>query len=226
MLKERITFSLFVLIVIMVTLFVAYSKRDSVLSSTTTPEPVAVTTEGTGKTSLANPASTFCVEHGGTLVPKKDEKGEYSMCDFGEKGVCEEWALFRGECSIPSVSVTAVYKNASSTVTVIYRGEKESSTAILDAPAFGYTDTHSFFSKITHRIFTFFILFWNKGSAMFHTKSRCWVGQGSLPCSFCGHSNRLWCGSRRENRVSLRIRHEERYHNHDKHEQTKRYSFF
>lgn len=141
MLKERITFSLFVLIVIMVTLFVAYSKRDSVLSSTTTPEPVAVTTEGTGKTSLANPASTFCVEHGGTLVPKKDEKGEYSMCDFGEKGVCEEWALFRGECSIPSVSVTAVYKNASSTVTVIYRGEKESSTAILDAPAFGYTDT-------------------------------------------------------------------------------------
>lgn len=141
MIKERITFTLFIVAVIVVTLFVAYSKRGSVLSGDITPQQETTTTEEVETTSLANPASTFCVEHGGALVPKKDEKGEYSVCDFGDKGTCEEWALFRGECSIPSVSMTAVYKSASSSVTVIYRGEKESSTAILDAPAFGYTDT-------------------------------------------------------------------------------------
>jgi putative hemolysin len=55
------------------------------------------TTERTmvGTTQMANPASTNCVDKGGTLTITPDQTG---MCKLPNGKVCEEWALFRGEC--------------------------------------------------------------------------------------------------------------------------------
>jgi len=48
---------------------------------------------------LANPATVYCSQIGGTTVIKKDATGaEYGMCVFPNGSSCEEWALFRGEC--------------------------------------------------------------------------------------------------------------------------------
>jgi putative hemolysin len=50
-------------------------------------------------TQIANPASKFCVDHGGTLNIKTDNNGSQTgYCTIAGKE-CEEWALFRGECS-------------------------------------------------------------------------------------------------------------------------------
>ena len=45
-------------------------------------------------TGIANPASTNCIEKGGTL--KIEDNVGYCYFDDGSK--CEEWAFFRGEC--------------------------------------------------------------------------------------------------------------------------------
>ncbi|MGV8171466.1 MAG: DUF333 domain-containing protein [Candidatus Woesearchaeota archaeon] len=48
---------------------------------------------------LANPASEFCVDNGGTLDIRTAEDGsQIGYCVIGGEE-CEEWALFRGECS-------------------------------------------------------------------------------------------------------------------------------
>lgn len=46
-----------------------------------------------------NPASKFCVEHGGILEIRDSSDGEYGVCINPENGLeCEEWAFYRGEC--------------------------------------------------------------------------------------------------------------------------------
>lgn len=48
---------------------------------------------------LANPASTYCEEQGGTLEIRTDADGnQYGVCVFDDGSECEEWAFFRGEC--------------------------------------------------------------------------------------------------------------------------------
>jgi len=46
-----------------------------------------------GEMGIANPASVYCEEQGGTLDL------ESGMCTFADGSQCEEWAFFRGECS-------------------------------------------------------------------------------------------------------------------------------
>lgn len=56
---------------------------------------------------LANPASTFCTDKGGTLVIQKRSDGaEYGLCSFENAYACEEWALLRGECPVGGVNTT------------------------------------------------------------------------------------------------------------------------
>ncbi len=50
------------------------------------------------RVALANPASVACVNAGGKLISKRGPHNEYSMCQLPTGRVCEEWALFRGEC--------------------------------------------------------------------------------------------------------------------------------
>ncbi len=48
---------------------------------------------------MANPASVFCGENGGTLDIRKDaQDNEYGVCTFADGSECDEWAFFRGEC--------------------------------------------------------------------------------------------------------------------------------
>ena len=49
-------------------------------------------------TQIANPASTNCINNGGTLEIKDSPQGQYGVCIFNDKSECEEWAFFRGEC--------------------------------------------------------------------------------------------------------------------------------
>lgn len=45
---------------------------------------------------MANPASEFCIKHGGKPEPKKDKDGgEYALCHLPDGQVIEEWEYFR-----------------------------------------------------------------------------------------------------------------------------------
>ncbi len=49
----------------------------------------------------SNPASSYCLKVGGSLViNKRGDGGEYGLCYFEDNRACEEWALMRGECPI------------------------------------------------------------------------------------------------------------------------------
>ncbi|MCK9581532.1 MAG: DUF333 domain-containing protein [Methanoregula sp.] len=68
--------------------FSAGCTQQTATPATTTQAPAG----------LANPASVYCGEVGGTLEIMKDATGgEYGMCNFANGTTCEEWALFRGE---------------------------------------------------------------------------------------------------------------------------------
>jgi putative hemolysin len=54
----------------------------------------------TPKEEIANPASVYCEEQGGSLEIRKDASGgEIGMCIFPDGSECDEWAYFRGECA-------------------------------------------------------------------------------------------------------------------------------
>jgi putative hemolysin len=49
---------------------------------------------------LANPASVFCEEQGGTVEIRTDEDGaQQGVCVFEDGSECDEWAFYRGECA-------------------------------------------------------------------------------------------------------------------------------
>lgn len=59
-----------------------------------------ITAKQTPKVGLANPASVNCAKQGGKLDIRKHADGsEYGMCIFPNGKECEEWALFRKQCS-------------------------------------------------------------------------------------------------------------------------------
>ena len=59
------------------------------------PTPIETSTENENTDiGIANPASTNCVEKGGTL--QLEDNIGYCIFDDGSK--CEEWEFFRGEC--------------------------------------------------------------------------------------------------------------------------------
>jgi len=50
-------------------------------------------------TQIANPASKFCVDNGGTISIRTAEDGSQTgYCTIASKE-CEEWSLFRGQCT-------------------------------------------------------------------------------------------------------------------------------
>jgi putative hemolysin/predicted secreted protein len=57
---------------------------------------------------IANPASVYCGQMGGTLEIKTDATGgQYGMCSFGNGTSCEEWALFNDKVCKPGVAAAA-----------------------------------------------------------------------------------------------------------------------
>jgi putative hemolysin len=52
------------------------------------------------QTSIANPASVYCIEQGGNLDIRADfNGGEKGICVFNDGSECDEWAFFRKECN-------------------------------------------------------------------------------------------------------------------------------
>lgn len=63
-----------------------------------TPSGEGSAEEGAG---IANPASTNCVDKGGTLdIRTAEDGGQTGYCVFDDGTECEEWAFFRGECPV------------------------------------------------------------------------------------------------------------------------------
>ncbi len=57
----------------------------------------AASPSATNPTTLANPASTYCVEQHGTVEIRKEAKGEVGYCHLPDGRVIEEWEFFRGK---------------------------------------------------------------------------------------------------------------------------------
>jgi putative hemolysin len=56
---------------------------------------------------LANPASQYCSDQGGTLtIEKRGDGGEFGVCTFEDNLQCEEWAMMRGQCPVGGIKVT------------------------------------------------------------------------------------------------------------------------
>ncbi|GEM_PF-1326452 len=81
------------------------------LGSPASPPPPAAptaapTTEPTQEAALANPASVYCTEQGGTLEIRNTDEGQVGYCTLPDGTVCEEWAFYRGECPAPPPTPT------------------------------------------------------------------------------------------------------------------------
>jgi uncharacterized protein len=50
---------------------------------------------------IANPASVYCEDQGGTLEIRESDAGQTGYCVFDDGRICEEWALFRNEGCVP-----------------------------------------------------------------------------------------------------------------------------
>lgn len=48
---------------------------------------------------MANPASVYCEQQGGTVEFRVDEEGgERGVCVFVDGSECDEWEFYRGDC--------------------------------------------------------------------------------------------------------------------------------
>ncbi len=48
-----------------------------------------------GPVGVANPASQYCIQLGGTLTIKDGKDGQYGVCTLPDGSEIEEWELFR-----------------------------------------------------------------------------------------------------------------------------------
>lgn len=82
------------------------------------------TIDTSGATGMANPASTYCVEHGGTIEIRNRKNGQYGVCLFEDNRQCEEWALYRSQCPTGGVKITG-YDNEAEIYCAITGGQVE-----------------------------------------------------------------------------------------------------
>jgi len=58
-------------------------------------------------TTLANPASEFCIKNGGKIEMRIDSQGgQFGICHLPDGTECEEWAFLKGECQEIEISDT------------------------------------------------------------------------------------------------------------------------
>jgi len=64
--------------------------------------PAPVVSQEDEPVGMANPASVYCEEHGGTEETVEDDEGnQIGMCTLPDGTVCGSWAFYRGECPAP-----------------------------------------------------------------------------------------------------------------------------
>lgn len=60
---------------------------------------------GSNNVSLANPASAYCIDHGGNLsILTNSDGSQVGICLLPGGIKCDEWAYFRGECGNSAIS--------------------------------------------------------------------------------------------------------------------------
>lgn len=62
-------------------------------------KPSETTTPGGTSTEIANPASTFCVEQGGTVEIVDEAGGQVGYCNLPDGTRVEEWEYFNSQTS-------------------------------------------------------------------------------------------------------------------------------
>jgi len=84
------------------------------LPKDTSTNEVATTPKPTTPTTIANPASVYCVQQGGKLDIKTNSTtgGQYGLCTLPDKTECEEWAYYRKECPVNITADTGGIKTA------------------------------------------------------------------------------------------------------------------
>lgn len=75
-------------------------KKDQPLLFTLKTENTKPAEENKNSTTLSNPASTNCVEKGGTLEIRDEAAGQVGYCKFSDGSECEEWAYLKNECTV------------------------------------------------------------------------------------------------------------------------------
>jgi putative hemolysin len=64
-----------------------------IVPPTPTPAPTSPASN------MANPASVYCQQNGGTVEIRTDNTGaQAGVCRFADGSECDEWAYYRGEC--------------------------------------------------------------------------------------------------------------------------------
>ncbi|HEX5457961.1 MAG TPA: DUF333 domain-containing protein [Candidatus Nitrosotalea sp.] len=69
------------------------------LSKTWNTRQTTTTVPSGNSTTIANPASVYCINTGGKLSMQTTSTGQTGVCTFSNGSQCEEWSYFRGECS-------------------------------------------------------------------------------------------------------------------------------
>jgi putative hemolysin len=83
-------------------------------------------TSGSEQSQIANPASEYCVEQGGTLdIRTETGGGEVGYCQFDDETECEEWSFYRGDCKQGEFSLSTQITNPASEYCVEQGGELE-----------------------------------------------------------------------------------------------------
>ena len=92
-----------IVLILLVIAFIICSvllAKELFTNPTTLPTPAVSNDSADNATGLANPASVYCKEQGGTVSIRKDASGgEYGVCVFNDGSECDEWKFFRKECS-------------------------------------------------------------------------------------------------------------------------------
>jgi putative hemolysin len=79
----------------------------------TSCSPIQATQIPTPATNMANPASVYCEQNGGTLDLRQDVTGGVAgVCVFPDGSECDEWAYFRGECKPADPTPTTAPESA------------------------------------------------------------------------------------------------------------------
>jgi putative hemolysin len=109
----RIRFTRYTLVLFAFVVVVGCNQsKQPLLSDRPSDKPLPAKTESK-PAMIANPASTNCIDKGGSLqIRKRPDGGEYGVCVFAEGREAEEWAMFRGDCPVGGVKVTGYVTEA------------------------------------------------------------------------------------------------------------------
>lgn len=61
---------------------------------------------------MANPASIYCLDNGGSLETRENKNGQYGVCLFEDNRQCEERAFYRGDCPKGWMKITGYETDA------------------------------------------------------------------------------------------------------------------